>query len=87
MTITFRNDNDVILYTLETIIFYTTKNLYIVVTQCVWWQLSIIRLEQGLIIHINNLWIRLKAIHIPCTTHFTLGNLHSDRVSQINSMN
>jgi len=53
MTITFENDNDVIIYALEKIISYTRKSKQIFVAQCVWWLASVIGLELGLIAHID----------------------------------
>jgi len=55
MTITFENDNDVIVYALEKVISYARSTQQIFVDQCVWWLASIISLEPGLIIHIDNL--------------------------------
>jgi len=55
MTITFDNDNEVIVYALEKIITYARQHQYIFVAHSVWWLASIIGLEQGLIIHIDNL--------------------------------
>jgi len=58
MTITFENANDLIVYVLERIISFGCKNQYIFVAQCVWWQASIIGLQQGLVTHIDNLKIQ-----------------------------
>jgi hypothetical protein len=58
MTITFKNDNDVIVYALEKIIAYARRNQHIFLTQSVWWISSIIGLQQGLITHIDNLRIQ-----------------------------
>jgi hypothetical protein len=55
MTITFENDNDVIVYALEKIISYARKTQQIFVGHCIWWLASVIRLEQGLINYIDNL--------------------------------
>jgi hypothetical protein len=55
MTITFENDNDVIVYALEKIISYARNNQYIFLAQSVWWISSILGLQQGLIIHLDNL--------------------------------
>jgi hypothetical protein len=55
MTVTFENDNDVILFALEKVISYTRRTQQIFVAQCVWWLASIIGHEQGLINHIDNL--------------------------------
>jgi hypothetical protein len=58
MTITFENDNDVIVYGLEKVISYARRNQQIFVAQCVWWLASIIGLETNLIAHIEKLRIR-----------------------------
>jgi len=55
MTITFENNNEVIVYALEKIISYARNNQYIFLAQNVRWISSIIGLQQGLIIHIDNL--------------------------------
>jgi len=54
MTIIFESDNDVIVYTLEKIISYARENQYIFLAQSVWWISSVIGLQQGLIVHIDN---------------------------------
>jgi hypothetical protein len=54
MSITFSNDNDVIVYALECIIDYARRTQQIFVAQCVWWLASITGFEQGLISHIDN---------------------------------
>jgi len=58
MTVTFENDNDVIVYALEKVIGYARRTQQIFVAQCVWWLASIIGLEQGLINHLDNLHSR-----------------------------
>jgi len=58
MTSTFENDNDVIVYALETVIDYTRKNQYIFVAQSVWWIASIIGLTEELVTHIDTLCVR-----------------------------
>jgi len=58
MTITFENDNDVIIYTLANIISYSRSNQYIFLAQCVWWLASVIGLQNGLVMHIDDLKIR-----------------------------
>jgi len=55
MTISFENNNKVIVYALEKIIQHARRTQQIFVAQCVWWLASIIGLEQGLIIYIDNL--------------------------------
>jgi len=46
MTITFNNDNEIIVYGLEKIIAFAQGKGYIFAAQCVWWLTSIIGLEQ-----------------------------------------
>ena len=58
MAITIENNNDVIVYALEKIISYTRDNQYIFLAQTMWWISSIIGLQQGLIVHIDNLKVR-----------------------------
>jgi len=60
MTITFDNDNDVIVYALEKIIAHARRTQQIFVAHCVWWLASIIGLEQGLISYIDNLCSRIE---------------------------
>jgi hypothetical protein len=58
MTITFKNDNDVIVYAFKKVIAYARRTHQIFVAQCVWWLAAIIGLEQGLISHIDNLQLQ-----------------------------
>jgi hypothetical protein len=55
MTATIENDNDVIVCALEQIISYGRRTQQIFIAQCFWWPVSVISLEQGLVIHVNNL--------------------------------
>jgi hypothetical protein len=55
ITITFENDNDIIVYALFRIISYARDNQYIFLAQNIWCISSIIGLMQRLMIHINNL--------------------------------
>jgi hypothetical protein len=55
MTITFENDNDIIVYALEKIISFARDNHYIFLAQSIWWISSIIGLQPELVIHIDNL--------------------------------
>jgi len=55
MTITFENDNDVIVYTLEKVISFARRTQQIFVAQCICWLASITGLEWELEIHISNL--------------------------------
>jgi hypothetical protein len=75
MTITFENDNDVIVYALEKIISYARRTQQIFVAQCVWWHASIIGLEQGINNYIDNLqsWIE-----IPVTSEVAPNKLAND---------
>ena len=58
MTTTCSNHNDIILYALERIFAYARDNQYIFLARTICWISSIVGLQQGLIIHINNLKIR-----------------------------
>jgi hypothetical protein len=55
MTITFEHDNDNIFCGLQIVISYARKHKYIFVVQTVLWMCLIIGLQQGLVIHIDNL--------------------------------
>jgi hypothetical protein len=55
MTITFENDNDIIVYALEKIISFPRDSHYIFLAQSIWWISSIIGLQPELVIHIDNL--------------------------------
>jgi hypothetical protein len=55
MTVTFENDNDVIVYALEKVISYTRRTQQIFVAQCVWWLAGIIGLEEALVNHVDKL--------------------------------
>jgi hypothetical protein len=65
MTITFENDNDVIVYALEKIIDHARRTRQIFVAQCIWWLASILGLEQGLIVFIDKLQSRIEVTDIP----------------------
>jgi hypothetical protein len=67
MTITFENDNDVILYALEKVIAYARRTQQIFVAQCVWWLASVFGLEIGLIAFIDNPRSRIDVTVIPET--------------------
>jgi hypothetical protein len=55
MTITFENDNNVVVYALEKLIMFAKLHDYIFVAHCIWSLASVMGPEQGLIIHIDNL--------------------------------
>jgi len=59
-TITFENDNDVIVYAVEKIVLYARESQQIFVPQYVWLLASIIGLKQGLVSHIDNKQSRQK---------------------------
>jgi hypothetical protein len=58
MTITFENDNTVIVYTLEKVIAHARRTQQIFMAQCVWWLASIIGLDQGFVSYIDNIQSR-----------------------------
>jgi hypothetical protein len=79
MTITFEYESDVIIYAFEKVISYAKQNPQIFVAQCIWWLVSIIGLEQGLIIHLDNL--REKKHLSPIDNRLEL--VHPDRITRI----
>jgi len=72
MTISFENDNDVIVYTLERIISFARDNQYIFFAQSVWWISSIIGLQPGLITNNDDLQSHSKKEQIQCEVTITL---------------
>jgi len=62
MPITFENNSDVIVYALEKIISFARNIQYLFVANCVWWIAGIIRLDNDLRIHIDNLTFRERTI-------------------------
>jgi len=62
MMITFDNDNNVIIYALKKIISFARNNHYIFLALSIWWISSLIGLQQGLAIHINDLKERTEII-------------------------
>jgi hypothetical protein len=58
MTLTFESDKDIIVYALERIISFARDNQYIFLAQSICWISSIIGLQEGLVIHIDNLKVR-----------------------------
>jgi hypothetical protein len=63
MTLTFENDNDVIVYALEKIIAFARKNQFLFVANCAWWLAGVTGLDSGLITYIDNLESRKRAYH------------------------
>jgi len=68
MTITFDNENDVLVFALEKIIAYPRGNQYIFLAQSAWWISSIIGLQQELINHIDNLQDQIHTPHREVST-------------------
>jgi len=58
MTITFEDDKDIIVYALETIISYDTKNLFIFLAQSIWWLSLIMGVQQRLVFYLDNLKVQ-----------------------------
>jgi hypothetical protein len=94
MTTSFENDNDVIVYGLEKIITFARQRGFIFAAQAVWWLASIIGLEQGLIVHIDNLQSQedkairqqtevLQENQLPLESEVPLCQGHPERTQQI----
>jgi len=79
MTITFEHESDGIVYALEKLLSYARRTQQIFVAQCIWWLASIIGLEQGLIIHIDN----LRGTERLAPLDNRLEIIHPDRIQQI----
>jgi hypothetical protein len=62
VTITFENDNDVIIYDLEMVIAFGRTIQQIFLAQCVWWIASVVGLKQRLVSDIDNLNGRVSVI-------------------------
>jgi hypothetical protein len=90
MTITFESDQDVIVYALEKIIAFARNHQHIFLAQSVWWISSIIGLQEGLVIHIDNLRSREEVIiakEVPTTVDEEIPTseavIHLSRIHQI----
>jgi hypothetical protein len=79
MTITFKDESDVIVYALEKLISHARRTQQLFVAQCIWWLASIIGLEQGFINYIDNL--RERELQAPIDNR--LEAVHPDRIQQI----
>jgi hypothetical protein len=84
MTITFENDNDVIVYALEKVIAYTRRTEQVFVAQCVWWLASIIGLEKGLVIHIDNIQSRVEVTAAAKAVSEDIPSVEVDRDNKTN---
>jgi len=82
MTITFKTENDVIIYALKKIISYARDNQYIFVTQSIWWISSIIGLQQELVRHIDKLKVRtdIGRTRIPAESVECIEELNDQRM-------
>jgi len=98
MTITFENENNIIIYALEMIISFARENQDIFVAQCARWMSSIIGLQQGLVNHIDNLKIlsNIEVRERSITTQDsseqsrvgnTLSHIHPGRAVQLQDTN
>jgi hypothetical protein len=84
MTITFENDNAVIVYPFEKVIAYARRTHQIFVAQCIWWLAAIIGHEQGLISHIDHLQLQEnKQTPQPEPLQVSLAGIHPHRISQV----
>ena len=83
MPITFETNNDAIVYAFKTIISYTRKYKYNFLAQTVWWIASIIELQQGLVICIDNLRERSEAYLAPSINQCDRDGIHPDGISRI----
>jgi hypothetical protein len=85
MTITFNDNKDVIVYALEKVISYTRQHQNIFLAQCVWWIPAIFGLQEGLVIHIDNLKsrenIRDFELRVEPLVHSEGSMIHPDRVA------
>jgi len=79
MTISFENDNDIIVYAFEKIISFARQKQYIFVVQCVWWLAACTGIEHGLINHIETLQSRTRAKKEPVVVYSTGNDFHSER--------
>jgi hypothetical protein len=83
MTITFDNDNDVIVYALEKIIFYARNNQYIFLAQNIWCISSIIGLQAGVVSHVDTLKLR-DDIELPkLSIQPEESKINPDRIAKI----
>jgi hypothetical protein len=83
MTITFEYEQDVIVYALEKVISHARENQYIFLAQSVWWISSILGLQEGLIIHVDNL--KARANIRKSDSQGDLPIIHPDRVAHFHN--
>jgi hypothetical protein len=83
MTITIESDEDVVVYALEKIIAYARNNQYMFLAQSVWRISSIIGLQEGLVIYIDNLKVRENIGNPELRNPLSTLSIHPDRVLRI----
>jgi hypothetical protein len=87
MTITFNDDEDVIVYALEKVISYARQHQNIFWAQCVWWISAILRLQEGFVIHIDNFKARENIgdleLRVEPLVHSAGSKIHPDRIAMI----
>jgi hypothetical protein len=91
MTLTFESDQHVLVYALEKIKSFARNNQYIFLAQSVWWISSIIGLQEGLIIHIDNLRILYEITEKDLSSKAAIESepsiIHQSRVDRIQHSN
>jgi len=55
VTITFKNNNNVLVYAFEKLLLFSREHQYLFAAHCIRWLASLTRLQQGLTIYINNI--------------------------------
>jgi hypothetical protein len=87
MAITCEDDKDIIIYALEKIISYARQHQYMFLAQSVWQISSIIGLQSGLVIHIDNFRVQNNLV-TSAETNPEIGiqeiSIHPSRGSKIN---
>jgi hypothetical protein len=67
MKVTFKNHNNIIVQTIENDRAYTRDNQYLSIAEYIWCLASSIGIEQGLVIHSNNLRSSINQTKQPTT--------------------
>jgi hypothetical protein len=87
MTITFNDDEDIIVYALEKVISYARQHQIIFRVQCVWWISANLGLQEELVIHIDNLNGRENIIdrelRVEPLVHSEGSKIHPGRVASV----
>jgi hypothetical protein len=87
MTFTFTDDKDVILYALEKVISHARQHQNIFLAKCVWSISAILGLQEGLVIHIDNLqaWENIGDLEsrVEPLVHSEGSKIHPDRVGRM----